>query len=454
MDTLAPQKPSPRVVSWRALLGASPAEELPAAVVKSIKGQEWSSEILMRLVQLGIVVAFGVLYFVSPKTNAATSFSLVPIVLTAYFVLTLVGLIWSFRRELPDWAAYGSIAIDLTLLMVLIWSFHWQYEQPTSFYLKAPTFMYVFIFITLRALRFRPGFVIVAGIASILAWAAMVGNVLLAEGSEPLTRDYVEYLTSNSLLIGAEIDKLIAVGVVSGILYVQLRRTRALLVQAVSQGAAAANLSRFFDETVASRIRISDDLSSQGARRDVAVLFVDLRGFTQLAARVEPTEVIRVLGEYQRRIVPIIRDHGGVIDKFLGDGIMATYGAAEESPTYAADALRTVDAIVADAACWSDDGPLRRLPPRSLGAAVTAGPVIFGTVGDATRLEFTVIGAPVNLAAKLEKTNKPVGSQAITTADAYALAVAQGYSPRQPTASVRREIGGVPGPQELVILHA
>lgn len=130
------------------------------------------------------------------------------------------------------------------------------------------------------------------------------------------------------------------------------------------------------------------------------MLFVDLRGF---AARIEPTEVIRLLAEYQRRVVPLIRAHGGVIDKFLGDGIMATYGAAQASSTYAADALRTADAIVADAAHWNEGGSLSRLPPRSVGAAVAAGMVIFGTVGDPTRLEFTVIGAPVNLAAKLEK---------------------------------------------------
>jgi len=408
----------------------------------------------MRIVQLVILVAFGILYFVAPKPHATTTSSLVPAALGIYLALTLFGLFWSLRRELPDWAAYSSIAIDIGLLMVLIWSFHRQYDQPPSFYLKAPTFLYVFIFITLRALRFRPSFVVVAGLATMLAWVVMVGHVLVVEGAEPITRDYVEYLTRNALLIGAEIDKLIAVGMVTGILYVLLRRTRALLVQAVSEGAAAANLSRFFDETVASRIRVADDLLAQGTHRQAAVLFVDLRGFTQLAARVDPTEVIRLLAEYQRRVVPLIRAHRGVIDKFLGDGIMASFGAAQASSTYAADALRTVDAIMADAAHWNEGGPLSRLPPRSVGAAVAAGMVIFGTVGDPTRLEFTVIGAPVNLAAKLEKANKQLGSQAITTADAYALAIAQGYPPQEPAAIVEREVEGAPGPQELVILHA
>lgn len=454
MDVTARPQPSLRLlVPWRTLLGSSPVEELPAPVVRKIQEQEWSSEILMRLAQLGIVLAFGTLYFVSPKT-AATSSSLVPTALATYLGLTLFGLIWALRREVPEWASYGSIAIDIALLMVLIWSFHRQYGQPASFYLKVPTFVYVFIFITLRALRFRPSFVVAAGVATILAWAVMVGNVLLTQGTEPVTRDYVRYLTSNSLLIGAEVDKLIAVGVVTGILYVLLRRTRALLVQAVSEGAAASNLSRFFDESVADRIRVAEDLSAQASRREAAVLFVDLRGFTQLAAGLEPAEVVRLLAAYQRRVVPLIRAHGGVIDKFLGDGIMATYGAVEENSTYAADALRTMDAIMADAAGWKDAGALSRLSPRSIGAAVAAGPVIFGTVGGSARLEFTVIGTPVNLAAKLEKANRSLGSRAIATADAYALGLAQGYSPRQPASMLDREIDGLPGPQELAILHA
>jgi len=155
------------------------------AVVKNIREQEWSSEILMRIVQLVIVVAFGILYFVAPKPHATTTSSLVPAALAIYLALTLFSLFWSLRRELPDWAAYGSIAVDIGLLMVLIWTFHRQYDQPPSFYLKAPTFLYVFIFITLRALRFRPSFVVVAGLATMLAWTVMVGMSWSWRGRSP-----------------------------------------------------------------------------------------------------------------------------------------------------------------------------------------------------------------------------------------------------------------------------
>ena len=80
---------------------------------------------------------------------------------------------------------------------------------------------------------------------------------------------------------------------------------------------------------------------------------VDIRGFTRLASVIKPDDLISLLAEYQARMVPIIRRHSGTIDKFLGDGIMATYGAAVTSKSYAADALKTVDEIIAAANSWA-----------------------------------------------------------------------------------------------------
>lgn len=429
-------------------------EALPAAVMARIREREWSSELLMRMIQLGIVTSFGILYFVSPRTDTSTSFSLVPLALSAYLALTLIGLLWSWRAEIPDWAAYTSIMLDVGLLMLLIWSFHKQYAQPASFYLKAPTFLYLFIFIALRALRFQPKFVVAAGVAAVIGWLIMVGLALLSgEEGTVITRDYVRYLTSNSMLIGAEMDKLLSVAVVTGILYLVLRRARALLVYAASEGAAAANLSRFFDGPVALQIRSAENLRMQGARREAAVLFVDLRDFTQFASQLEPKKVMRILGEYQKRIVPIIQANNGIIDKFLGDGVMATFGAAEVSATYAADALRAVDAIMSDVEQWpSDQSSLRLLPPRSVGTAVAAGTLVFGIVGDTKRLEFTVIGPAVNLAAKLEKVNKVVGTRALATTETYDLALRQNYHRARRTAAFEHEIEGL-GQQPIAVLY-
>ena len=119
---------------------------------------------------------------------------------------------------MPAWFLTLSVAADLTLLMMLIWSFHIQYDQPASFYLKAPTLLYVFIFIALRALRFETRFVLLAGLFSALGWLALVFYVVSIDPQDNMiTRDYVAYMTSNTILLGAEFDKVISILMVTGI---------------------------------------------------------------------------------------------------------------------------------------------------------------------------------------------------------------------------------------------
>ena len=131
---------------------------------------------------------------------------------------------------MPAWFLTLSVAADLTLLMMLIWSFHIQYDQPASFYLKAPTLLYVFIFIALRALRFEARFVLLAGLFSALGWLALVFYVVSIDPQDNMiTRDYVAYMTSNTILLGAVFDKVISILMVTGILCVALVKARKLL---------------------------------------------------------------------------------------------------------------------------------------------------------------------------------------------------------------------------------
>ncbi|MEM1198525.1 MAG: adenylate/guanylate cyclase domain-containing protein [Pseudomonadota bacterium] len=430
---------------------------LPRRIVHSIERQDHASEVLAKLIQLAVVSIMAVLYLASPKTDAGTAFSPVPYALSIYIVLNLIGLFWALRWGLNDWAVYGSILIDMTLLMVLIWSFHIQYEQPASFYLKAPTILYAFIFIAIRAMRFQARFVVAAGVLASLGWMAMVIYVISIDPENTMiTRDYVEYLTSNSILIGAELDKIITILLVTAILALALRRGYALLVNAVRDQQAAQELSRFFDASVASQITTADQSISagEGATREAAVLNIDIRGFTTMAASMPANEVMGILTAYQKQIVPIIQSHGGTIDKFLGDGIMATFGALAPSDTYAADSLRAVDEIIANVLTWKDIPELQRFDPHAINAAVAGGPISVGAVGDEKRLEFTVIGPAVNLSAKLEKHNKVPGSRALCTAEFLETAKAQGYEPEQEIEVISSEVEGTRGAFQLAVLHA
>jgi adenylate cyclase len=132
---------------------------------------------------------------------------------------------------------------------------------------------------------------------------------------------------------------------------------------------------------------------------------------------------------------------------------MATFGALKASDRYGADALRAVDAVTMDTQSWGLDASLARLDPRQVNMAVAAGPVVAGTVGDGQRLEFTVIGAAVNLAAKLEKHNKVLGSRALVAWKTYETAVAQGYLPQHQVVKVSSALEGAAEPCEIAVLH-
>ena len=108
-----------------------PVEDLPARIATRIRAQEDRSEILVGWIQLAVVVGFSVVYVVAPKTFSADApFHPVPWVLAAYLAFTLLRLNLAHRRLLPEWLRYSSIVIDIMLLVVLIWSFHLQYQQP------------------------------------------------------------------------------------------------------------------------------------------------------------------------------------------------------------------------------------------------------------------------------------------------------------------------------------
>jgi adenylate cyclase len=270
-----------------------------------------------------------------------------------------------------------------------------------------------------------------------------------------ITRDYVAYMTSNSVLLGAEFDKMVSILMVATILGIALIRGRALLVRAVSEGAAARELSRFFAPEVAERIRGAEQevAVGSGELREAAILNLDLRGFTRFAKTRNPDQVMGVLAEYQHHMVQVIQDHGGSIDKFLGDGIMATFGVTERSESYAADALRALEQALALGADWTAAKRAEGMPCPEVNGAVATGEVMFGAVGDATRLEYTVIGDAVNLSAKLEQHNKALPSRALTDAATFDLACAQGYAP---AAGVRRleavEVTGLDQGVDLVVL--
>lgn len=140
-----------------------------------------------------------------------------------------------------------------------------------------------------------------------------------------------------------------------------------------------------------------------GKRRDVAIVLCDLRGFTPLSEALAPEQLIEILNGYFAEMVVAIQSHGGMVDKFIGDAVLAVFGLTARAPgdEPAVAAVRAAMAMLARLAAYNE-----RLAPRGIrlqaGIGVHAGEVIAGYLGSAERLEFTVIGPNVNITARIE----------------------------------------------------
>ncbi|MFB9172342.1 adenylate/guanylate cyclase domain-containing protein [Roseibium salinum] len=436
--------------------GGPPETGLPDRVRAEIRAREATSERLIGWMQLALVLFFSVLYAIAPRAEGSAGFNFVPIALASYFLFTVFRLVLSYRFELPRWYLLISIGVDMALLVGLIFSFHIQYNQHPTFYLKTPTLMYVFIFIGLRALRFDPRFVLTTGLVAVVGWLGLVFYAAFSDMDHMrVTRNYVEYLTGNTILIGAELDKTMVIFAVTIILSVALYRGRSMLFEATRDHAAAMDLRRFFAPEVAASITNADSelQAGEGSLREAAILYADIRSFTSTSATLPPEIVLAVLAEYQNIVVDAISQEGGRVDKFLGDGILATFGAVQPSSTFAADALRAalrlLESVEANqerfvAAGWP--GVLR------IGTAVAAGPVTVGVIGSRNRLEFTVIGDAVNRAAKLEDANKAQDSRGLTDRTTWDLACRQGFGSALIEERPGAQVTGLKQPLDLVVL--
>lgn len=171
---------------------------------------------------------------------------------------------------------------------------------------------------------------------------------------------------------------------------------------------ARSNFERFFTPHLAARIASSPDAVKLGGdKRRVAVMFSDIRGFTALSETMNPDTMARLLTEYFTEMVECVFRHGGTLDKFIGDSVMSQWGApigedddCDRAMAAAMDMMEELDRLNAR---WTSEGR----PTLQIGIGLNVGDVFAGNIGSDRRLEYTVIGDPVNISARLCGAAKP-----------------------------------------------
>jgi class 3 adenylate cyclase/DNA-binding NarL/FixJ family response regulator len=182
----------------------------------------------------------------------------------------------------------------------------------------------------------------------------------------------------------------------------------------VSQTESRKTLASFVPQQLADRLAAHPETAIEPQEVEVTVLFSDIRGFSTLAERLGARDVAAVVGKHLSAMAEVVAAHGGTIDKFQGDAVMAVFGAPEPQPDHAERALRCAIAMQARQAELNREGwGVAGLPDLGVGIGVNTGQVIAGTVGGGGRLEYTVVGDAVNVASRLQA--EAEGGEIVTT---------------------------------------
>jgi adenylate cyclase len=186
---------------------------------------------------------------------------------------------------------------------------------------------------------------------------------------------------------------------------------------------ARTNLSRYFSPNLVALLADRDEPLGAVRRQTVAVLFVDIVGFTRMAERLAPEAVVAMLRQFHERMTAQIFACGGTVEKYIGDAIFAVFGLPTPSLDDAANALRCADMMIAALETWNIERTQQGDQPLAIGIGLNYGPAVLGDVGSEHSMSFTVIGDTVNTASRLQGLTRSLATP-LVVGDALVSAVA------------------------------
>ena len=173
------------------------------------------------------------------------------------------------------------------------------------------------------------------------------------------------------------------------------------------------------DDVMQNVVKNIDNVTLGGKRAEMTILFADIRGFTSMSEKISAEEVSMILNEYFSSLEPIITKYNGVINKFIGDAVMAIFGEPVQDKNHVQNAVRCADEMLKKVAelreKWINEGK----PKIEIGIGINTGEAFVGNIGSEKRLEYTVIGDVVNLASRIESYNKVYKTNFLISSTTY-----------------------------------
>ena len=351
------------------------------------------------------------------------------------FVAVFAGLAFvQWRTHRSDraraWHAYAFSAAEVVLFTVALVapSPFDPFQVPLPMMLRGEPFAFFFILLALAGFTYSPRLLLATGAFIALVWS---GAVLWIAGLDasvlPPSTDQVFAMSEQEAMalfldpqfvdIHRLLVQLMILLIVTAIGAAAVHRQRQHALTQIEAERERANLARYFSPNMVDSLATADRPLGEARSQQVAVLFADIVGFTGLSESLTPAETMTLLRDFHGRMASLVFAHGGTLDKYIGDAVMATFGTPTPGPGDAVNAFACALAMDSELAEWSRQRQAAGAAPVRAGIGLHCGPVLLGDIGDERRLEFAVIGDTVNVAARLEAMTRELDAAIVASDD-------------------------------------
>jgi len=368
------------------------------------KGREARAEIWSGTLFAGtILVGFGVLSVVGAARELAAfhEFQMLVLCFLAWLGLLAILIAKDWWHPALRYVNTGAQVALLSIFLALM-----ARDKGPSFAFSTAIPMLFCVPIAITAFRLSPLLTLFSGAAAASGMILVYAFAMRPQLSEAMLR---EFPTLSWPSVIARVVVLFSIGVAAALSALALRKT---MRKNAEDEDRIDLLKRTFGRLVAPEVAreiLANENWMQPARRDAVVMFADLKGFTSFSESRPPEEVAEFLNRCWSIAADIVEKHGGVINKYLGDGFLALFGVPAEHPEAERAAAETA------AELEEKLGPLLGTQNLAICIGLHAGPMIFGGIGSESRCEFTVIGSTVNLASRIESLNRTLNSRCLTS---------------------------------------
>lgn len=324
------------------------------------------------------------------------------------------------------WHQYAFVSADFMLL-----TFTLLYpnpliplDYPPQFVLRFGSFVYFFVLLAGLAYVYQPRLVVWGGVSAATSW--MIGvSIMLAlpdtiwqlSGETSLESALDAQSSPTFVDIGVRAQEVVVLLITAGLLALAVARSRAVALRQAQLAKERANLGRYFPHKTAQLLADRTDPFSNPNEHQVGVLFADLVAFTTWSETHTPRQTIDLLREVHAVLAEVVFRNNGTLDKFIGDGLMATFGTPEPTGADACNALSASVEMTEAFDLWQSGRKAGEGRHLCLSVGVHYGPVVIGNIGTKDRLEFAVLGDTVNVASRLESATRQVGCRALISED-------------------------------------